>query len=200
MAYEVEGRLLEVCSCNTLCPCWVGEDPDGGMCDSVLAWHVDRGRVNGVDVAGRTLALAVRIPGNVLKGNWRAAVYVDDKATQEQQEALLQVFTGRLGGAIADLAALIGEVVSVERAPIAFDVVEGKGRLTIGKVAEAELEPFRGATGEATALHDTVFTTIPGSAAYVGKASRFRADVPALDLNVLLSDHNAVQGSFRFAA
>jgi hypothetical protein len=21
--YEVEGRLLEVCTCNTLCPCWV---------------------------------------------------------------------------------------------------------------------------------------------------------------------------------
>src|SRR5215471_16055767 len=30
MAYEVEGQLLEVCTCNILCPCWVGEDPDNG--------------------------------------------------------------------------------------------------------------------------------------------------------------------------
>lgn len=200
MAYELEGKLLEVCSCSTLCPCWVGEDPDGGTCDGVLAWHVERGQINKVDVSGRTLALAVRIPGNILKGNWRAAVYLDERATKQQEDALVQVFTGRLGGAIADLAALIGEVVSIERAPITFDVVEGQGRLTVGKVAEAELEPFRGATGEATALHDTVFTTIPGSPAYVGKASRFRADVPALDLSILLSGHSAVQGSFRFAA
>lgn len=200
MAYELEGRLLEVCSCEALCPCWVGEDPDGGKCDSVLAWRVDRGHVNEVDVSDRTLALAVRIPGNVLKGNWQAAVYVDDRATQAQQDALLQVFTGRLGGAIADLAALIGKVVSVERTPITFDVVEGKGRLIVGKIAEAELEPFRGATGEATALHDTIFTTIPGSSAYVGKASKFRVDVPALDLSILLSGHNAVQGAFKFAA
>ncbi len=200
MAYELQGRLLEVCSCNVLCPCWIGEDPDGGTCDGVLAWHVDDGQVNGVDVSGHTLVLVARIPGNVLQGKWRAAVYLDDGATKEQEEALLQVFTGRLGGAIADLAALIGEVVSVERAPIKFEVVGGKGRLTIGRVAEAELEPFRGATGEPTTLHDTVFTTIPGSPAYVGKASKFRAEVPALDLRILLAGHNAVQGSFRFEA
>ena len=33
MGYQLQGRLLEVCTCNTLCPCWVGDDPDGGTCD-----------------------------------------------------------------------------------------------------------------------------------------------------------------------
>jgi hypothetical protein len=200
MAYQVEGRLLEVCSCNTLCPCWVGEDPDHGTCDAILAWHIDRGRVGGVDVSGRTLALLVRIPGNVLKGSWRAAVYLDERATREQEEAILQVFTGKLGGAVADLAQLIGEVVSVERVPITFEVEGGKGRVRIGNVAEAELEPFTGATGQPSALHDTIFTTIPGSPAYVGKAQKFTADVPGLGLKASLNGHSAVQGTFRFAA
>lgn len=160
---------------------------------------MDRGRVNGVDVSDRTLALVVRIPGNVLKGNWRAAAFMDDRATPEQEQALLQVFTGKLGGAIADLAKLIGEVVSVERVPVRFGVDQGQGRVVIGRHAEAQLEPFRGATGQATALQDTIFTTIPGSPAYVAKASMFRADVAALGLNLRLSGHNAVQGSFRFA-
>ena len=31
--YQLEGSLLEVCSCNVLCPCWIGEDPDGGACE-----------------------------------------------------------------------------------------------------------------------------------------------------------------------
>jgi hypothetical protein len=57
MGYELEGRLLEVCTCNVLCPCWVGEDPDGGTCDGILAWHADRGSIDGVDVSGRTLAV-----------------------------------------------------------------------------------------------------------------------------------------------
>ena len=33
MAYTLEGRILEVCDCNVLCPCWIGEDPDNGTCD-----------------------------------------------------------------------------------------------------------------------------------------------------------------------
>jgi hypothetical protein len=47
MAYEVEGQLLEVCTCNILCPCWVGEDPDNGTCDGLLGWHVTKGRIDG---------------------------------------------------------------------------------------------------------------------------------------------------------
>ena len=43
MAYHLEGRLLEVCDCRVLCPCWIGEDPDNGTCDTVLAYHFDAG-------------------------------------------------------------------------------------------------------------------------------------------------------------
>src|SRR5215207_7819446 len=153
MAYKIEGKLLEVCSCNVLCPCWIGEDPDGGTCDSAMAWHIDNGEIEGVDVSGQTLAMSVHIPGNVLTpASWKAAVFVSDSATDEQPGAILKVFTGQLGGAIADFAALIGEVVSVERVPITFTVDEGKGRLVIGSVADAQLTPYSGATGNLTTL------------------------------------------------
>lgn len=199
--YEIEGRLLEVCTCNVLCPCWVGEDPDGGSCDSSLAWKVDHGTVEGVDVAGLTLALSVFIPGNVLKGGWKAAVYIDDRATPAQEQALLKVFTGQLGGAIADLAGLIGEVVSVERAVIGFDVDGGAGTLRIGQDVEARLAPFQGATGMGTSLHDTVFSTIPGSPVYAGKAEVYRRDGRRHGLKDLaLQGRNALQGHFRFSA
>jgi hypothetical protein len=201
MAYDIEGRLLEVCTCNILCPCWVGEDPDGGVCESSLAWRIDKGTIEGVDVSGRTIAQSVHIPGNVLAGNWRAVVYVDDETTDEQQAAMLKVFTGELGGAIADLAGLIGEVIAVERAPITFTVEEGKGILTIGEAVDAELAPFQGATGAATALHDTVFSTIPGAPAYVGKAAHYRRDGAKHGLaDVDIEGHNAIQGLFHFSA
>ena len=86
MAYHLEGRLLEVCDCRVLCPCWIGEDPDNGTCDSVLAYHFDAGTIDGVDVAGRTLALVSHIPGNVLAGNFRVAVYLDEKASAAQEK------------------------------------------------------------------------------------------------------------------
>jgi len=200
MAYQLEGSLLEVCTCNILCPCWVGEDPDGGICEGVLAWHVDKGSINGTDVAGRTLALLAHIPGNILEGNWRVVAYIDDEATDEQQQALLDVWTGKLGGPIADLAQLVGEVIAVEKVPIMFHVEGANGTLKIGDAVQAKLRPFQGATGESTALHDSVFTTIPGSPAFVGKAESYKVDAKQHGFEIDLHDHNAVQGSFRFAA
>jgi hypothetical protein len=88
---------------------------------------------------------------------------------------LLQVYTGKLGGPVAQLTALIGQVVTVESVPITFTVKEGKGSVRIGKVAEADVEPFLGAHGEPTELSHSVFSTIPGSPAYVGRAPHFRA-------------------------
>jgi hypothetical protein len=128
-------------------------------------------------------------------------VFVDDGASDEQQAALLKVFTGQLGGGIADLAGLIGEVVAVERVPITFTVDGGKGRLTIGDVADAEMAPYTGATGKPTVLSETVFSTIPGSPVYASKADRFTRDgtphgLPDVDRN----GNNALQGHFRFAA
>ena len=198
MAYNLDGALLEVCTCNILCPCWVGEDPDNGDCQSIMAWHFDRGTIDGVDVAGLTLAGVMDIPGNVLAGNWRAMVYVDDKSTPQQEEALLNLFTGKLGGPVADLVKLIGEVVGVERVPITFEIEGVSGTVKIGAAAEATIVAYKGATGKESALYDTVFSTIPGTPAYVGKASNYRANVPALNIDINLTDHNAVSGPFHF--
>ncbi len=200
MAYELEGALLEVCTCNILCPCWVGEDPDNGDCQSIMARHFDSGTIDGVDVSGLTFAGVMDIPGNVLAGNWRAMVYIDDKSTPEQQEALLNLYTGKLGGPVADLVKLIGEVVGVERVPITFDIDGVSGSVKIGDAAEAELVAYKGATGKESALYDTIFTTVPGAPAYVGKALTYRANVPALNIDINLKDHNAVSGPFRFVS
>jgi hypothetical protein len=205
MGYQLEGRMLEVCDCEVLCPCWIGENPDNGACEGVIAWHIDRGTIDGIDVSGHTFALLEHIPGNILQGNWKAIAYVDDGASPEQQEAILNVWTGKLGGPVADLAQLVGEVVAVERAPITFTVEEGKGTLRIGAgmkpAVEAELASYQGATGKPTTLVDTVFSTIPGSPAYVSKAARFQRNASQYGLNdVALEGHNAVQGTFRFVA
>jgi hypothetical protein len=199
MAYKLEGSLLEVCNCNILCPCWVGEDPDPGTCDSVNSYHIERGVIEGVDVSGRTMSVLVHIPGNVLKGNWKVAIMIDDGASDAQMDAIVSAFSGKLGGPLADLAGLIGEVVAVERAPINFDVKEGSGTLKVGNLVDAEMAPYRSATGAVTTLNESVFSTIPGSPAWVSKASRYvrnGSKYGLADLN--LEGHNAIQGDFRF--
>src|SRR5258708_18684557 len=124
-AYVLDGFLLEACSCMPPCPCWIGDDPDGGNCVSFLAHHISQGQINGVDVSNLTVAQVVQIPGNVLAGNWRSVFYVDDRATPEQRQAILDVWTGKIEGPLAGLA---GERLAIIAAPIQYDVQGGKGQ------------------------------------------------------------------------
>jgi hypothetical protein len=198
MSYSLEGRILEVCDCKVLCPCWIGEDPDNGTCQSTVAYHYDKGAVDDVDVSGLTIAYAAFIPGNVLQGNWRVILLIDERASDAQFEALASVHKGERGGPLADFAKLFGDILAVERAPIQFDVQEGKGTLKVGNTAYAELEPYLGPTGEPTKLVESVFSTIPGSPAFVGKASTFRMQDQKLGIDIDLKGHNAIQGYFTF--
>ena len=108
------------------------------------------------------------------------------------------MFTGKEGGPVADLVSLVGKVVAIERAPINFQVKSGRGTLSIGDMMTAEMEPFEGATGEPATLHDSAFSTIPGSPAYVGKAPTFRINNETLGMHVDLQNHSSVQGEFHF--
>jgi hypothetical protein len=195
--YQFQGTLLEACNCDVLCPCWIGEDPDNGTCQSVVAYHFDSGTIRGVDVSGLTLASIVFIPGNILAGNWKQALFVDDRATEEQAQAMADAFTGKLGGPLADRAQRVGERLDVVRMPISHEVVEGRGALTLGgDKATAVMEPYLGPDGSITTLQNSIFSTVPGSPAWVGKAERFAVNMPEQGWTYQFEGRNAIQSNW----
>jgi hypothetical protein len=197
--YVVEGSLLEACSCRTLCRCWIGEDPDGGSCDSFNAYHIDKGSINGVDVSGLTYVQVVKIPGNVLvPKSWKRVSYVDANATEEQRDAILDAWHGRLGGPLADLHNLIGEDIAVHSSPIVYDLKGGEGTIAVGDKVRATMAPYRSNYGVVTTLRDSIFSTISGSPAYVAKASEHVVNIPEHGMVWTFKDLNAIQGEFRF--
>jgi hypothetical protein len=197
--YVVEGSLLEACSCRTLCRCWIGEDPDGGSCDSFNAYHIDKGAINGVDVSGLTYVQVVKIPGNVLvPKSWKRVSYVDANATEQQRDAILDAWHGRLGGPLADLHNLIGEDIAIHSSPIVYDLKGGEGTIAVGDKVRATMAPYRSNYGVVTTLRDSIFSTISGSPAYVAKASEHIVNIPEHGMVWSFKDLNAIQGEFRF--
>ncbi len=191
MAYRLEGSSLEACTCEASCPCWAGYEPNED-CGTVLSWHIDNGTIEGVDVSGHTVAVVAGIPCSVSsQGAVRATLYVDVGATPQQEEALLNAWTGKLGGPMADLAQLFGEVAGVERASITFGVEGGKGTLAIGQEVKTDAAPLWEAEGRAHTIHGNVLST----------ASRSTADSTAEWSEAPPSqEYSAVQISFRFEA
>ena len=198
VVYDLKGTLLEACSCGVLCPCWVGEDHDLGTCDAFIAYQFDSGTVRGVDVGGLSFVTVNHIPGNVLTpASWRVVIFVDERATDEQFQALVDAYSGKLGGPLADLAGLIGEVLDIRRAHIRHEIRDGVGSLQIDDVVSAEMAPFTGSSGNTTTLQDTIFSTVPGSPAYVGKASKNTVNLPEFGMVWSFEGRNAIQSDYR---
>lgn len=196
--YMLQGTLLEACSCGVLCPCWIGEDPDGGSCDAFNAYHFDSGTIGGIDVSGLNFVRVVRIPGNVLTpGSWKQVVFIDFAASDEQFQAIRDAYDGKYDGTLADLAGLIGETVAVERAEITHEVDDGRGTLKIADVVYSEMHPYQGPDGTTTTLRDSLFSTIPGPPAYVAVADEHRVDLPQFGMQWDFKSRNAIQADYR---
>jgi hypothetical protein len=73
-------------------------------------------------------------------GNWRLGVFVDDHATEEQFDKLVQVFGGQLGGPMAALTPLIGEMLGVERAEIEIHDDGLRHSVRVGSMIDFEVE------------------------------------------------------------
>jgi hypothetical protein len=125
VSFFVEGDYFEVCNCDVSCNCiWLGAATNDN-CDVLLAWHVTSGDKDGVDLSGLNAVMAVRSPKRMTDGGWKVALYLDDRASAEQAQALGAVFSGGAGGHLAGLAPLIGEVAGVQPASITFEKSNG---------------------------------------------------------------------------
>ena len=124
-------------------------------CRVTLVFNIREGEIEGTDVSGRTLAVIADSPKVMTEGNWRLGMFVDDGSSDEQMQKLTGVFGGQMGGPMAGLAPLIGEVLGVERAPI--EVVEDglSHSVRIGDAIDFEvvdIVPFGVETGEPARL------------------------------------------------
>ncbi|WP_088284836.1 DUF1326 domain-containing protein [Kineosporia sp. A_224] len=140
MDYLLSGDFIEACDCYVVCPCWVDDEPDDGHCTGLFAWTLDAGSVvDGLDVAGLRVVAVTTHLGNRRTASSATVVFVDEAADDAQVALLGAAFSGGLGGPLADLAAVSGEVLARERARISLDPAQDAGStgwtLTVHPVA-----------------------------------------------------------------
>ena len=157
MAWKLEGSYVETCSCELMCPCNMSMDHGAtyDYCRVALVFDIHSGEIDGTDVGGLKVAAIADTPKVMTEGNWRLGMFVDEHASDEQLQKLTAVFGGQLGGPMAGLGPLVGEMLGVERAAIEV-VDEGlRHSVRIGNAVDFEIEdivPFGIETGEPVRL------------------------------------------------
>ena len=147
MGFKVHGDYFEACNCEVSCPCIFLAPASNPTCDLVLAWHIAERKKEDLDLGGLNVVMAVRSPQQRTDGKWRAALYIDERASADQQAALGDIFSGKAGGHLANVAPLIGEVTGVHAVPIRFDKANGTRRLQMGGLLDVEIEQLKGMDG-----------------------------------------------------
>ena len=157
MSWSLTGSYVETCSCDLMCPCNMSFDHGAtyDFCRVTLVFNIREGEIEGTDVGGMKVAVIADTPKVMTEGNWRLGMFVSEDASDGQLEKLTAVFGGQLGGPMAGLVPLVGEILGVERAPI--EVVDDGLRhsVRIGDAIDFEIEdivPFGIETGEPVRL------------------------------------------------
>jgi hypothetical protein len=152
MSWSLKGSYVETCSCELMCPCNLSLDHGAtyDFCRVTLVFDIREGEVEGTDIAGLKVALIADTPKVMTEGNWRLGVFIDERATDEQMEKLVGVFGGQLGGPMAGLAPLVGEMLGVERAPMEVQHDGLRHSVRVGDAIDFDIEdivPFGVETG-----------------------------------------------------
>jgi hypothetical protein len=103
LPWAISGSYLEACNCDAICPCRrIGGRHGGrsthGVCMGALSWVIEEGRAGETDLAGLATLLVLRYSDDEPRSPWDFFLYVDERGDETQREALVEIFSGKLGG------------------------------------------------------------------------------------------------------
>lgn len=158
--WKLKGKWLEACNCNTGCPCNYSGFPTHGFCEGNTGFYIERGDRDGVDLSGLSVAMTVKWPGAIHEGNGTGVLFIDDRSTEEQREALIKILTAEDGGLPFDIfKAVLSEIKGPYFESIEFEDKGADSRLRVGDKFVMELAPLKNpVTGDVHEAH----TVLPG--------------------------------------
>jgi len=177
--WSLEGELILNRNCTVFCPCVISlgkHPPTEGYCQAWAGVRIDRGRSGDIDLSGLNVAMLLDIPGKMERGNWTLALWIDDRATDQQFERLEAIFRGKGKGTTGLFSLLVGNYLGAERAPVEF-VTDGDTRtLSVGRYIQGAVTPIAGArSGEEVSVVNTQYWMGPEVVVAEATKGRVRA-------------------------
>jgi hypothetical protein len=144
--YRVKLHHIECCNCNHGCNCQFGGFPDKGSCEFMLGFQVIEGNYGDVQLDGVKFVVACMYPKAIHEGNGKVALFIDEKASPEQVDALTTILSGQAGGMPWEaLAGTIGSFQGPIRKPIEMTVSGTRSGYRIPGVLEVRQTPIKDA-------------------------------------------------------
>ena len=146
LPYRISVHNIEACNCDAHCGCQFGGFPNHGGCEALIGGEVEEGKYGDVDLKGVRYIIACMYPKAIHQGNGKVAVFIDQKASEKQTEAMTMILSGQAGG--MPWEALAGTIAVLEgpvRKPIDMQVNGTRSGYRIPGILEMQQTPMRDA-------------------------------------------------------
>lgn len=176
--WAIKGELILNCNCTVFCPCVVSlgqHPPTEGYCQTWGGIRIDEGNFGDADLSGLNIGLLIEIPGLMARGNWKAAVFIDDRASDAAYDGLVDIFSGKARGTTGLFSVLVAEFLGAERAEISYENEGKTRRLMVGKKIQGEVVPVEGHKGEDIVITNTQYWMGPDITVATANKGRVRA-------------------------
>jgi hypothetical protein len=142
LPWVFDADYLQACNCDYGCPCEFAAPPTFGFCDGTGAWRIKTGRCGNISLDGLCLGFAAHWPNAIHLGNGTVTLFIDERANQEQREALQNIGFGKLGGMPFEVLATTFTTVQETRyVPFEFQLNGRNSALRVGEEIAFDLEP-----------------------------------------------------------
>ena len=202
-SWSVAGEYMETCNCAFLCPCITSNlaaQPTEGDCKAAVAMRIDKGQKDGISLDGLSFIVLLHSPSAMINGNITVGLIVDERASQQQIDAITAIATGAAGGPMAALGPLVGRMAGIERQPIRFEINGMKRSVQAGDLIDQACEGIESesAPGEALGIDNTLHPA--NSRLSLAKATRSRMHAFGMDWDDTTGTRNGHFAPFSWAA
>ena len=183
LSWDFKADYLQACNCDYGCPCEFSAPPTPGFCEGTGVWQIKTGKCGNVSLDGLCLGFAAHWPKAIHLGGGTVTLFIDERANQEQREALENIGFGKLGGLPFEiLATTFATVQPTCFVPFEIHLDGRNSTARIGKHISIELEPVKNpVTG------DPEFVRIEHATGFIFKGAEV---VSARDVQVSSGDIN----------
>ena len=201
--WRIEGQYMETCNCSFICPC-IGSNltatPTEGDCKAAVAMRIDSGEKDGVKLGGLSFIVLLHSPKAMAEGDITVGLIIDERASDQQAEAITAIATGAAGGPMGALGPLVGRMAGVERRPIRFEMDGLKRSVRAGELLEQACEGVPGPArpGEPIKLENTCHPV--SSTLALAKATRSSMHAFGIDWDDASGTRNGHFAPFAWAA
>ena len=96
--WNMKSDYVETCNWDYGCPCNFNGFPTYGSCQPIILYHVRFGSFGDTRLDGLDFVTAVYWPKAIHEGNGTAQLFITNKATEEQRQAIMSIVSGQAKG------------------------------------------------------------------------------------------------------